>query len=129
VRLLLDTHSFLWWVFADSQLSRTARSAIADDAENEVFVSAASAWEITTKYRTGKLPHAAIVARDVAAAVTAEGFLPLSVSIRHGQRAGDLGGVHRDPFDRILIAQSMLEHLTLVSNETAFDPYGVSRLW
>jgi PIN domain nuclease of toxin-antitoxin system len=129
VRLLLDTHSFLWWVFADPNLSRKARAAIGDDEDNEVFVSAASAWEIATKYRIGKLPHAAIVARDISAAVAAEGFVPLAVSIRHGQRAGDLAGHHRDPFDRMLVAQAMLEDLVLVSNEHAFDAYGVKRLW
>ena len=129
MRLLLDTHSFLWWVFADPKLSRRARTAIADDAHNDVFVSAASAWEITTKFRIGKLPDAGIVARDVPAVVTAEGFVPLSVSILHGQRAGDLAGAHRDPFDRMLIAQAMLEGLTLVSNEEVFDHYAISRLW
>jgi PIN domain nuclease of toxin-antitoxin system len=129
VRLLLDTHTFLWWVFADPSLSRRARSAIADDEGNDVFVSAASAWEITTKFRIGKLPNAGAVASDVAATVAAEGFGELSVSLRHAQRAGDLGGRHRDPFDRMLMAQALVEGLTLVSNERAFDAYGVTRLW
>ena len=129
MRLLLDTHALLWWVFADPKLSRAARMAIADDQENEVLVSAVSAWEITTKYRIGKLPDAAVVANDVAGAVTAEGFDELPISLAHAQRGGSLTGRLRDPFDRMLIAQALIEQLTLVSNERAFDAYGVVRLW
>jgi PIN domain nuclease of toxin-antitoxin system len=129
VRLLLDTHAFLWWVFADPNLSRAARAAINDDVENDVFVSAASAWEIATKYRIGKLPNARVVADDIAGTIMAEGFSPLSVSVRHAQRAGNLIDHHRDPFDRMLIAQALIEDLTLVSNEKAFDAYAVPRLW
>ena len=129
MRLLLDTHAFLWWVFADPKLSRRARTAIEDDGENQVFVSAASAWEIATKYRIGKLPDAAAVASDVAGTVAEEGFNELSVSVRHAERAGSLVGHHQDPFDRMLMAQAMLDDLALVSNERAFDVYGVKRLW
>lgn len=129
MRLLLDTHAFLWWVFGDPRLSRQARQALADDETNEGFVSAASAWEITTKFRIGKLDDAAVVARDVAAAIAAEGFVELAVSVAHAQSAGALGGRHRDPFDRMLVAQALAENLTLVSNERAFDAYGVRRLW
>jgi PIN domain nuclease of toxin-antitoxin system len=129
VRLLLDTHTFLWWVFADPRLSRRARTAIEDDVENQIFVSAASAWEIATKYRIGKLPDAAVVAGDVAGAIAEEGFNELSVSVRHAERAGGLVGHHQDPFDRMLIAQAMLDDLGLVSNERAFDVYGVKRVW
>ncbi len=128
MRLLLDTHAYLWWLAGSSALTRRARSAIATDAA-EVFISAVSAWEIATKYRLGKLPEAQLVAEDVAASVAAEGFSELALSMRHAQRAGDLVGHHRDPFDRMLIAQSMLENMTLVSNERAFDAYGVKRLW
>jgi PIN domain nuclease of toxin-antitoxin system len=120
VRLLLDTHAFLWWVFGDPKLSRQARDALVNDEANEAFVSAASAWEITTKFRIGKLDDAAAIARDVAAAVAAEGFVELPISIVHAQS---------DPFDRMLIAQALAEGLTLVSNERAFDAYGVKRLW
>ncbi len=129
MRLLLDTHAFLWWVFADPKLSRRARTAIEDDVENQVFVSAASAWEIATKYRIGKLPDAAVVASNVAGTITEEGFSQLSVSVRHAERAGSLVGHHQDPFDRMLIAQAILDDLALVSNERAFDVYGVKRLW
>ena len=129
MRLLLDTHAFLWWVFANPKLSRRARTAIEDDVENEVFVSAASAWEIATKQRLGKLPDARAVADDIAGAIAAEGFSELAVSVRHAVRAGNIAGHHRDPFDRMLLAQAMLEDLALISNEQAFDAYGVKRLW
>ncbi len=129
MRLLLDTHAFLWWVFGDVKLSRPARHVLTDDESNEVFVSAASAWEIATKFRIGKLPDAAAVARDVASAIAAEGFVELPITVAYAQSAGDLGGRHRDPFDRMLIAQALAEDLTLVSNERAFDAYGIKRLW
>jgi PIN domain nuclease of toxin-antitoxin system len=129
VRLLLDTHVFLWWVFADPKLSRQARWAIADEDQSDIFVSAASAWEITTKFRIGKLADAGSVAHDVAGAIASEGFGELPISVRHAQRAGGLGGRHKDPFDRVLVAQALIENLTLVSNERAFDAYGVARLW
>lgn len=89
MRLLLDTHSFLWWMFGDNALSRKAFAAIGD-IENEVFVSAASAWEITTKFRVGKLDHAAEVAKDVALAVSVEGFQPLPITFAHAQLSGSL---------------------------------------
>ena len=129
MRLLLDTHTFLWWMFGDAKLPQRARQALADDEANEAFVSAASAWEITTKFRIGKLEDAAAVARDVATAIAAEGFAELPITVGHAQSAGTLGGRHRDPFDRMLIAQALAEDLTLVSNERAFDAYGVKRLW
>jgi len=127
--LLLDTHVFLWWVLADPKFSRHARTAIADDEQNDIVVSAASAWEIATKFRIGTLADAGSVAHDVAATLISEGFGELPISVRHAQRAGDLGGRHKDPFDRMLIAQALMENLMLVSNERAFDTYGVNRLW
>jgi PIN domain nuclease of toxin-antitoxin system len=128
VRLLLDTHAFLWWLAGHSSLSKRARMEI-DSSGSDVFVSAASAWEIATKYRLGKLPEADLVALDVASAIESQQFTSLAVSVRHGQAAGALPGSHRDPFDRMLVAQAMLEDLTLVSNERTFDVYGVKRLW
>jgi PIN domain nuclease of toxin-antitoxin system len=128
MRLLLDTHTLLWWLDGDASLSRAAKDAITDEA-NDVFLSAASAWEITTKYRLGKLPGAAAVSANVAACVADQGFLELPITMAHGQKAGALPGPHRDPFDRMLIAQAMIEDLVLVSNELAFDAYGAPRLW
>jgi PIN domain nuclease of toxin-antitoxin system len=128
VRLLLDTHAFLWWLDGDRRLSVAARKKIADES-NVILISAASAWEITTKARLGKLPGALDVAADVAAAVASQGFAALEISIIHAQRAGRLPGDHRDPFDRMLVAQAQLEDVPIVSNERVFDAYGVNRIW
>jgi PIN domain nuclease of toxin-antitoxin system len=128
VRLLLDTHTFLWWLDGDPRLPRKARTLIADEA-NSVFVSAASAWEITTKAHLGKLPGALDVASDVAGCVAGQGFTGLDITIVHAQRAGRLPGEHRDPFDRMLAAQAQLEDLPIVSDDPVFDRYGVSRIW
>ena len=128
MRLLLDTHAFLWWLSGDGALSVRAREAVAD-AANEIFVSAASVWEIATKHRIGKLPGVAVIVANLDEAISDQGFHGLPISVRHGQIAGALPGAHRDPFDRMLIAQAMEETLALVSNEHVFDRFGVTRLW
>jgi PIN domain nuclease of toxin-antitoxin system len=128
VRLLLDTHAFLWWLSGDRGLSAAARAAIANDA-NAVFVSAASAWEIATKHRIGKLPGVATIVHFLDSVIANQGFVGLPIALRHGQVAGALPGPHRDPFDRMLIAQAMLEQLVLISNVHPFDAYGVQRHW
>lgn len=128
MRVLADTHSFLWWLAGSRRLSGAARDVIANP-DNSVLVSAASAWEITTKHRLGKLPGADIVAGDVMAAIDDHGFRPLVITVAHAERAGRLPGPHRDPFDRMLIAQSLAHDLPLVSNESRFDRYGVRRIW
>jgi PIN domain nuclease of toxin-antitoxin system len=126
--LLLDTHALIWWLAGDARLAARARDTI-DAHRAQVFVSAASAWEIATKVRLGKLPGAAFIAGDVGRFIADEGFQPLAVSVEHGQRAGALPGPVKDPFDRMLIAQAMLDGLHLVSIERTFDAYGVLRLW
>lgn len=128
MRVLLDTHALLWWLDGDNRLSRRARRVIGDQA-NTVFVSAASAWEIATKVRIGKLPGAEDVAADVGGCLAQQRFLPLEITMLHAQRAGSLPGTHRDPFDRVLIAQSQAEDLPIVTNEDVFDSYGVRRVW
>lgn len=128
MRALLDTHTLLWWLSDDPALSRPARKIIAD-VKNTLVVSAASAWEIGTKVRLGKLPTAANLAADFAGYLEREGFQMLPISVEHGIRAGLLPGSHRDPFDRMLIAQAQAENLPIVSNETAFDSYGLRRVW
>lgn len=128
MRILLDTHALIWWLAGDRQLPEAARDAVADEA-NRVYVSAASAWEVTTKARLGKLPQAVWLADNFVDEVEQQGFLPLPISVEHGQRAGNLPGPHRDPFDRMLIAQAQAENLVLVSNEAIFDQYGISRMW
>jgi PIN domain nuclease of toxin-antitoxin system len=128
LHLLLDTHAFLWWLDGDPSLTTRARAAIAADLM-KVHVSGATAWEISTKARIGKLPNALDVAADIAGCIAREGFQPLAVTVEHGQRAGALPGPVKDPFDRMLIAQAMLDDLQIVSIERAFDAYGVLRLW
>lgn len=128
MRVLLDTHALLWWLAGDPLLSDAARAAIADE-NNEVFVSAASAWEVTTKYRLGKLPGAGPLAVDFAREVRRQGFMPLPISLEHGQSAGALADEHRDPFDRMLIAQAIDERMALVSNEVVFDRFPIFRVW
>ncbi len=128
MRLLLDTHAFLWWVLNDWRLTQASRQMIADD-DNDVLVSAASAWEITTKHRTGKLPEADPLADNMIESIALEGFEELPVTVAEAARAGALPGPLRDPFDRMLIAQALSRNLVLVSNDPLFDRYGVRRLW
>lgn len=126
--LLLDSHALIWWLSGDRRLSEHARNALMDES-GDVYVSAASAWEITTKYRLGKLPEAGAIALAFEDVLAEQAFTPLAVSVRHAQMAGNMEGAHKDPFDRMLIAQALVEDLVLISNEKAFDAFGVSRLW
>ena len=125
---LLDTHALLFWLFDDDRLSTTARGIIGDPG-HPIFVSAASAWEIATKHRLGKLDSAAVLAQDMAGYVRKAGFRELPVTIRHGQRAGGFPHPHRDPFDRILAAQALLEGLKLITRDPALVQFGVDVLW
>lgn len=126
--LLLDTHAQLWWAAGAAQLSERARAAIADGGDG-VFVSAASVWEITTKFRLGKLPSAALLVSNLQGYLVEQNFISLPIDLDHAFRAGGLPGLHRDPFDRIPIAQALHEGLDFVSNEALFDGYGVRRIW
>ena len=128
MRLLLDTHALIWWLAGDETLSGRAREAIGDEA-NSVAVSAASAMEVATKFRIGKLPAAALLARDFEAIIADQGFAELSITVRHARLAGEMNIVHKDPFDRLLIAQAQAEDMALVSNEALFDGFAVKRIW
>ncbi|HET8726029.1 MAG TPA: type II toxin-antitoxin system VapC family toxin [Alphaproteobacteria bacterium] len=128
MRLLLDTHALLWWFAGNVRLSRKAADAIGRQ-DSVVFVSAASAWEIATKVRLGKLPSAVAFVAGFREYLEQQNFSELAVSVAHGRTAGSLPGDHPDPFDRMLIAQAQAEDLLLISNETLFDSYGVRRLW
>jgi len=97
--------------------------------DNQVLVSAASAWEFAVKYRLGKISGGTKLAADFEACVVDEGFEALSITLAHAVRAGALPGPHKDPFDRILIAQAQAENLPIVSIDRVFDAYGVRRLW
>ena len=122
--MLLDTHIFLWWLFDDPRLSLMLRERIGDPMET-VWISAASVWEIATKYRIGKLPHAAKVASDTPAWIVKSGFEPLPVLPIHAQLAGSWDVPHRDPFDRMLAAQSRLERVPLATTDSAMALFGI----
>ena len=128
VRALLDIHALLRWALDDSRLSRRAYETIAEH-RSAVHVSAATAWEIATKARLGKLWLEPTIAADLGAYFAEQGFVGLAVTVAHGQRAGALPGAHKDPVDRMLIAQAQAENLVLVSNETLFDAFGITRIW
>jgi PIN domain nuclease of toxin-antitoxin system len=126
--VLLDTHVVLWWLEGGSRVSRRARTLIEDSAV-KVFVSAASFWEIAIKYKAGKLDAAASLVSRFANEMEDNRFTELPVSIRHAIVAGLLETKHKDPFDRMLIAQARVEKLTILSTDSRFDEYDVPRLW
>jgi PIN domain nuclease of toxin-antitoxin system len=124
VNLLLDTHTLLWWDGKPELLGETARAAMRDST-NAVFVSAASVWEIAIKQKRGKLP----LSGSPMAMIAQYGFLPLSISPKHAERAGGLPLLHSDPFDRMLIAQAQIEGMTLVTVDSKIRLYPVAQLW
>jgi PIN domain nuclease of toxin-antitoxin system len=128
MRLLLDTHAFLWWIEDAGVLSPRARRAIADP-ENECLLSLASCWEMAIKLSLGKLELATAMERFVPEQLAANGFMQLGVGFRHVCRVATLPFHHRDPFDRLLAAQAIEEGLTVVSRDRVFRAYGVRRIW
>jgi PIN domain nuclease of toxin-antitoxin system len=118
VSLLLDTNAFLWWVADSPRLSKGARDAISGE---DVLVSSVTGFEIATKRKSGKLRFD----DDIVLQVTSNGFRSLDVTIEHAAAAGDLPLHHRDPFDRLLIAQAQLEQLIVVTSDPAFNRYDV----
>lgn len=128
MKLLLDTHALLWWWTDDPKLSSVAREAIVD-AENQVLVSAASAWEIATKHRLGKLPHAVQALGRFNELIAADGFEHLSISYLHSLKAGAYSNEHRDPFDRMLAAQANLEKAVLMTLDPVFAGFECRVLW
>lgn len=126
--MLLDTHALLWVAFRKDQLSSRARQLI-QPQRNEVFVSAASAWEIATKFRLGKLDQAQALVDDFVLTIQSAGYLPLPISLEHALRAGSLTPEHKDPFDRMIAAQSIHEDMRLISNDERLDIFGVRREW
>ena len=127
MRLLLDTHVVLWWLIKSPLLAVSAQDLL-QNRDNNIVVSAASAWEIATKVRLGRLNMATDVIQDFGG-VARERFEALPVSTQHGILAGSLPGPHKDPFDRMLIAQALLENVPIVSSDRVFDGYGVHRIW
>lgn len=125
MKLLLDSHAYLWWLADDPRLSPAARAAVADPA-NLVLVSAATIWEIEIKRSLGRLDAGD---QDLVAEIQANRFDELPVAARHAEAAARLPRHHEDPFDRMLVAQSQVEGLVCVTRDSAFEAYGVARLW
>lgn len=128
MRLLLDTHALLWWWKDDPRLSQRAAEAISNEA-NTVLVSAASAWEIATKHRIGKLPGVETALREFNELIVADGFSHLAVAHNHAIKAGGFDVEHRDPFDRMLAAQAMIEGAALVTDDAAMRLFRVESFW
>jgi len=128
VKLLLDTHALLWATLAPANLSSTASSLIVDEA-NLILVSAASAWEIATKVRIGKLPGAEALEQNFLDVIEDAGYTLLAIDAATALRAGRFTADHRDPFDRILAAQALAEDIPVLSVDAKLDTFGIRRLW
>jgi PIN domain nuclease of toxin-antitoxin system len=128
LRLLLDTHSLAWWLLDDRRLSPKAHG-VNSDPDNEIWASAVSAFEAATIYRLAKWADIHTLALSFDAAVRAEGFESLPITVQHASRGGLLVGAYRDPFDRLLAAQSLVEAMPIVTNDPMFETFGVPTLW
>ncbi len=128
MRLLLDTHTVLWFAAGDAALSDAAREGMVDPG-NEIRVSHATVWELAIKIGLGKLKLDRDLTRWLERFVAGNGFTYLPISLAHAVRVARLPHHHGDPFDRLLVAQCETEHLCVVSRDTAFDAYGIKRLW
>ncbi len=128
MRLLLDTHSLLWYHFGDSKLSTVARAAI-ETPGAEILVSLATYWEIAIKVSNGKLGLSVTYLDFIRQAVTDNNFVPLSIEANHIAAVVGLPFHHRDPFDRLLVAQAMVEGIPLVTCDPHLAPYPITRLW
>ncbi len=125
--ILLDTHALLWWLDNDRRLSTGAHKAIQEPA-TQVLVSAGSLWEIAIKHRLGKLKAPKLV-DDFQRELDTEGFVELPISAKHAIRAALLPTNHKDPFDRVLIAQAEIENVPIVTRDPQFEGYGICRIW
>jgi len=128
LRVLLDTHALLWATLSPASLSREAAAIIADEA-NVILVSAASAWEIATKVRLGKLPGAESLEKNFLDVMEDAGYTLLPIDVESALRAGRLISEHRDPFDRMIAAQSLAEDISVLSTDSKLDMLGVRRIW
>ena len=128
MRVLVDTHVFLWWVEGDRALPAKARAVLANP-ENECLISMVSAWELAIKTGLGKLKLALPVKRYIVENVAANGFRMLAIEIAHVGRVETLARHHGDPFDRLLIAQALEENIAVVTADPIYRTYGVKRIW
>ena len=128
MRVLLDTHTLIWAKISPASLSRQVAEIMADPL-NEIFVSAATAWEIATKVRLGKLPGAEGLERDFLETMEDSGYTLLPIEAESALRAGRLIADHGDPFDRIIAAQALAMDIPVLSKDQKLDVFGVRRLW
>jgi PIN domain nuclease of toxin-antitoxin system len=128
VRLLLDTHAFLWFITTDANLSATAKSLISDPG-NEILISPASYWETAIKVSIGKYPLSVPFETFITQGINGNRFRILAIEPGHAAVLTTLPFHHRDPFDRMLVAQAQVERISLVSNDAILDLYGINRLW
>ena len=128
MRLLLDTHAFLWWIEDAPALSRKARAAIADP-QNQILLSLASSWEMAIKLSLGRLKLPDVIERFIPDQLAANGFSQLQIDFRHVAKVAALAFHHRDPFDRLLAAQAIEEDLPIITSDRVFRKYGVKRIW
>ncbi len=128
MRVLVDTHAFFWWLTGSRRLSVSALAALEQES-NEVLVSAVVAWELATKVRVGKWPGGEVAVNDLEQVVSERLLTPIPITIAHARLAGSLPGVHRDPFDRVLAAQAIVEGVPLVTADPAFRGFDLETLW
>ena len=128
MRLLLDTHAYFWWARGYDKLSRQAASRLSEP-DTEVVISAVVPWELATKNRSGKWPDAEVVLHDLETGIARRGWKALPISLEHARLAGSLTSPHKDPFDRLLAAQAILDGLTLVTADPAFQTFPCRTLW
>lgn len=128
MRLLIDSNALYWWWTKHARLTRPASAALTSP-DSELFVSAATAWELATKHRIGKLPGAETFLPDFAELLAESGVTPLRVEVAHALEAGRMPGVHSDPFDRILVAQAKAHGLAVITAERVFRDYGLDVIW
>lgn len=119
MRYLIDTHILLWWVFDDPKLKVNCREIIRNP-ENKIIVSSVSAWEIATKYRIGKLPEAKQILEQYSRILAQAEFIEMPITTEHALRAGSLPIAHRDPFDRMIMAQAEIENIPVITHDNAF---------
>ena len=125
---ILDTHAFLWFILEDNQLSENA-GAIVRSRDNEIYLSAASAWEISIKTGLGRLSIQDELEHFLIDQLSLNGILPMPISLSHAAYTSKLPQIHKDPFDRILIAQSVIEEMSLISRDGTMRKYDVEVVW
>jgi PIN domain nuclease of toxin-antitoxin system len=128
MKYLLDTHAFLWFVTDDNRLSSKTKSII-QNSNNEIYFSAASAWEISIKAKLGRLKFGGDLESFIIEQLTENSFGPLAITVSHSLYTGKLPQIHKDPFDRIMISQSKMENMVMITKDKEIREYKVSTVW